>query len=481
MGLSNKDFFINGEWVPSESSRTLPVTNPATGEVVGEVPLGTAADADRALRAAQAAFDGWRARPMAERAALQHTAAAGLRERISDFARALTMELGRPLTGSHKEIERSAELLDYFAEEGLRLRGEIPMLNLPDERVFVVKEPVGVVVAIAPFNYPINLLCFKLGPALITGCTVVAKPAADTPLTTLMLAEVFHAAGFPPGVFNVVTGRGSEIGQALVEHPIPRKIGFTGGNAVGKRIAAAAAQTNKRLTLELGGQCPAIVSADADLEVALPALLRQTFANSGQFCYRVNRMYVQQGIYAAFCERFAQAARGLTVGNGLNPECQVGPLANKDTFRKTSKHVQDALQKGARLEAGGERLTGPGFDGGYFWPPTVLVDADHSMQIMTEETFGPVVGLMPVEMLDEAITYANDSPYGLAAFVFSKDLANALRAAERCEAGSVWVNNIHATYNQAPFGGFKESGLGREKSRYGLEEYLELKTIYLSF
>ncbi|MBI4672305.1 MAG: aldehyde dehydrogenase family protein [Chloroflexi bacterium] len=474
------ELFINGEWAPSVSGRTLPVYNPATGEIIDSVPAGNAEDADRAVRSARAAFDSWRARPMAERAALQHAAASALRTRKDEFARMLTLELGRPLAGARTEVERTAELLDYFAEEGLRLRGDIPLLNLPDERVLVVKEPVGVVVAIAPFNYPLTLLTFKLGAALITGCTVVAKPALDTPLTTLMLAELFSQVGFPPGAFNVVTGRGSEVGHALVEHPIPRKIGFTGGTAAGKCIAAAAAQTNKRLTLELGGQCPAIVCDDADLDVALPPLLRQTFDNSGQFCYRVNRMYIQRGIYDTFAERFAAAAGKLVVGNGMRPGCQLGPLVNEETWRKSEEHVHDALDHGARLLAGGVRLRGEEFERGYFFPPTVLADTNHAMKIMTEETFGPVVGLMRVEHLDEAIGCANDTPFGLAAFVFSKNLANALRAAERCEAGSVWVNNIHRSYNQAPFGGFKESGLGREKSRYGLEEYLELKTIYLS-
>ncbi len=474
------NFFVDGKWVASVSGRSVPVRNPATGEVFAEVPLGTAEDADQAVRAAQAAFDGWRSRPIAERATRLHAAAAEMRKRADELAHSLTLEVGRPLAGSRTEIVRSADLLDYFAEEGLRLRGEIPLLNLPDERVLVVKEPVGVVVAIAPFNYPVNLLTFKLGPALITGCTVVAKPALDTPITTLQLAELFDSIGFPPGVFNVVTGHGTEIGMALVEHPIPRKIGFTGGTAAGKRIAAAAAQTNKRLTLELGGQCPAIVCDDANLDVAIPALVRQTFDNSGQFCYRVNRMYVQRGIYEAFGERFADAARKLVVGNGLRPGCQMGPLVNESTFRKSEEHARDALAKGARLLAGGQRLTGPEYDRGYFWPPTVLTHTNHSMLLMTEETFGPVVGLMPVETLDEAITCANDTPYGLAAYVFSQNLANALRAAERCEAGSVWVNNIHRSYNQVPFGGYKESGLGREKSHYGLEEYLELKTIYLS-
>ncbi|MCX7169134.1 MAG: aldehyde dehydrogenase family protein, partial [Proteobacteria bacterium] len=258
------DFFIDGKWTPATSSRRIAVLNPATGETIDSVPAGNAADADRAINSAALAFKLWRKVPMARRAKLQHDAAQRLRERVEEFARLLTLELGRPLAGARIEIERSADLLDYFAEEGLRLRGEIPMINEENERVLVVKEPVGVVVAIAPFNYPITLLTFKLGAALMTGCTVVAKPASDTPLTTLLLAELFHQAGFPPGVFNAITGSGGELGRALVEHPTPRKIGFTGSSPAGKRIAAMAAATNKRLTLEMGGQSPSIVCRDAN-------------------------------------------------------------------------------------------------------------------------------------------------------------------------------------------------------------------------
>jgi|TARA_B100001971_G_C18254120_1_gene580591 succinate-semialdehyde dehydrogenase/glutarate-semialdehyde dehydrogenase len=474
------EFFINGEWCPSESTSKISVLNPATGEIVGEVPRGTDADADYAICVAKDAFEGWRATPMSERAKLQHAAAEGLRSKAEQLAKMLTLEVGRPFSGAQNEIERSADLLSYYAEEGLRLRGEIPMLNLPDERVLVIKEPVGVVVAITPFNYPITLLTLKLGAALITGCTVVAKPADETPLTTLMVAEIFHEVGYPPGVFNVVCGHGDEIGKALVSHPTPRKISFTGGTKAGKQISKIASQTNKRLTLELGGQCPAIVCDDADLDIAIPALLQQSFANSGQFCYRVNRMYVQHNIYDIFCEHFSAKARALKVGKGFDPESQIGPLINKNSSLKAESHVDDALSKGAKINTGGNRLTGGDYDQGYYWPPTVLTKTCQSMKIMNEETFAPVVGIMKFENLDEAMQMANDSPFGLAAFLFTGNHNLALRTAERFEAGSVWVNGIHRSYNQVPFGGYKESGLGREKSRYGLEEYLELKTIYLS-
>lgn len=474
------DFFINGTWAAGATSRSIPVVNPATGHTVDTVPDGNEVDVDRAINSAAVAFRSWRKVPMAQRAKLQHAAAKRLRKRAEEFANLLTLELGRPLAGTRIEIERSADLLDYFAEEGLRLRGEIPMINEEYERVFVVKEPVGVVIAIAPFNYPITLLTFKLGAALMTGCTVVGKPASDTPITTLLLAELFHQVGYPPGVFNAITGRGPDLGKALVEHPIPRKIAFTGSSAAGKRIAAMAASTNKRLTLEMGGQSPAIICSDADLDVAIPALVKHAFSNSGQFCYRVNRIYVAREIYDFFIERFSSAAAAIKVGNGLDPASEMGPMINEKIFRTSVAHVEDALAKGAKVTAGGSRLSSAELRGGYFFPPTVIADANPMMKIMVEETFGPVVGVMPFASLPEAVTMANDSEYGLAGYVFSKNLTTALRTAEEIEAGSIWVNEIHRSYNMVPFGGYKQSGLGREKSRYGLEQYLELKTIYMS-
>lgn len=473
------EHFINGAWCESSGTARIEVRNPSTGALIDSVPAGIAADADRAINAAAAAFSTWRRTPTAKRVAIQKACAATMREHAKELAYLLTLELGRSLAGSQQEIERSAELLDYYAEEGLRLRGEMPMIGEPDERVMVVKEPVGVVVAIAPFNYPITLLTFKLGAALVTGCTVVAKPAEDTPLTTLRLAELFSAAGLPPGVFNVVTGTGADLGTALVMHPLPRKIAFTGSSATGKHIAALAAATAKRITLEMGGQCPAIICDDADLDTAIPALVRHAFANSGQFCYRVNRIYAQRGVYDTVVARIAAGAEKLVVGDGLDPNTQLGPLINANIFRNSERHVADALAKGARLVCGGARLHGERYEQGYFFPPTILADTDHRMAIMTEETFGPVVGIMPVDSLEQAIALANDSPYGLAGYVFSRNTAVALRAAESLEVGSVWVNNIHRSYHLVPFGGMKESGIGREKSRYGLDEYLELKSIYL--
>jgi succinate-semialdehyde dehydrogenase/glutarate-semialdehyde dehydrogenase len=296
-----------------------------------------------------------------------------------------------------------------------------------------------------------------------------------------MLAALFDEAGFPAGCFNVVTGRGRAVGMAMVEHPLPRKIAFTGGTAAGKAIAAAAAGTMKRVTLELGGQCPAIVCADADLDMAAGAIAKPAFAKSGQFCYRVNRVYVAREIYQAFLARLLAETSKLDVGDGLASPCALGPLVNERIFRNSEIQVADARAKGAKILTGGERLTGGLYDAGWFFPPTLIANADHSMLVMTEETFGPVLGIMPFEDRHEALRLANDTRYGLAGFVFSRDLAAALTMAERIEAGSVWVNNIHRSSQHAPFGGMKQSGIGREKGRHGVEAYLEYKTIYLTY
>jgi succinate-semialdehyde dehydrogenase/glutarate-semialdehyde dehydrogenase len=458
----------------------IQVINPYSGEVVGTCPRATVADVNDALSRSAEAFKQWKKKPVAERVKLQHEATRRIRQEIDSLAHLLSSELGRPLAGCHHEISRSADLLDFYAQEALRLKGEIPLHNLDGEKALVVREPVGVVVAITPFNYPITLLCMKLGAALPVGCTVVAKPSEDTPLSTLRLAEIFLEAGFPPAVFQVITGYGFEIGDALVQHPITAKIAFTGGTATGKRIGALAAEHNKRVTLELGGQSPAIVCEDADLSVAVGAIVKHAFANSGQFCYRVNRVYVHEKIYARFVEEAAHLAKTLKVGNPLSG-CDMGPMINEKIYRNAERQVADAQAKGARICSGGARLQTEGYENGWFFPPTILADTNHQMQIMTEETFGPVLGIMPFSTNEEAIQAANDSPYGLAAYVFSQQLGTGLRIAEQLEAGSVWVNNIHRSYQDVPFGGMKQSGIGREKGRYGLEDYTELKTIYLTY
>jgi succinate-semialdehyde dehydrogenase / glutarate-semialdehyde dehydrogenase len=475
------EMFIDGCWRKAATEARYDVLNPATGAVIDTVPAGGKVDVGIAIAAADRAFRTWRKTPVATRSALQKRAAALMRERASELARTLTSELGRPLPASTAEIERSAELLEVYAEEGLRIHAEMPLTCVPGEKIIVTREPLGVVIAITPFNYPVTLLTFKLGAALVAGCTVVAKPAEDTPLSTLMLASLFHEAGFPAGCFNVVTGQGRDVGMAMIEHPLPRKVAFTGGTAAGKEVAAAAVTTMKRITLELGGQCPAIICADADLQSAAAAITRHAFANSGQFCYRVNRVYVERTVYETFITSLVQHASKLDVGNGLTSDCALGPLINEKIYRNSERHVADARNRGARILTGGERLCGGIYDHGYFFPPTIIADANHSMVVMTEETFGPVLGVMPFDDKREALRLANDTPSGLAGFVFSRDLATALALGEEIDAGSVWINNIHRSNHNVPFGGMKESGIGREKGRYGVESYLEYKTLYVTY
>ncbi len=472
--------FIDGAWTASVTGATQPVTDPRSGAVIDTVPQGDATDADIAIRSAARAFETWRRVPMAERVKLQKRLAQTMRDAADEIGLALHRELGRPLPACLQEVNRAADLLDIYAEEGLRLHGTFSLGSAPGEKTMVTREPVGVVVAITPFNYPLNLLMFKLGAALVAGCTVVAKPSADTPMSTLLLAELFHRHGLPPGVFNVVTGAGRAIGDAMVNHPIPRKVAFTGGTAAGKAIAAAAVQTMKRVTLELGGQSAAIVCADANIDKAAEAIARHGFANSGQFCYRVNRIYIDRKVYDAFCAKLLDRVQKFTLAPA-DGDGDLGPLVNAKIYANSEAQVDDARAKGARILCGGQRQTGPGFDGGWYYQPTLIADATHEMLVLTEETFGPVLGLCPVDDPWQALRFANDNRYGLAGFVFTRDLARGLALCEGIEAGSVWLNDIQRSSHYEPFGGVKESGLGREKGRYGVESYLEWKTIYLSY
>lgn len=475
------EHFINGKWQAPNSKEYVDVINPCTGEVIGNFARGNERDVQMCLENSLTAFNIWKKTPTAQRAKLQHHAADLMRAKADELAQLLSTELGRPLGGCKREIERSAELLDFYAEEGLRLQGTIPLNNVEGEKVMVIRQPIGVVVAITPFNYPITLLTFKLGAALMAGCTVTAKPSEDTPLSTLQLAEIFKEAGYPDGVFNVITGYGREIGDALVTNPIPRKIGFTGGTSTGKYIAQLATQTNKRITLELGGQSPALVCEDSDLDIACPAIVKHAFSNSGQFCYRVNRIYVHENLYEDFLKRIKLLAENINVCDAINKDCDMGPLVNEKIYSNSEKQVADALAKGANLITGGQRLKGGDYEKGWYFPPTILANTNHDMEIMTEETFGPVIGVMPFKTNEEAIQFANDSRYGLAAYLFTQNIGQAITMSEELEAGSVWVNNIRRSYHNVPFGGVKESGVGREKSKYAIEAYTELKTIYLNY
>jgi succinate-semialdehyde dehydrogenase / glutarate-semialdehyde dehydrogenase len=469
--------FVNGQNLASSNGAVMFVIDKFTGDKFDTVPQATSTDVDHAFKSAAAAFALWKNTPLATRARIQKSCAVAMREHAPELAALLTRELGRPLPGCLTEFARAADLLDVYADEGLKL----PFTEVASEddtgKVVVSREPIGVVAAITPFNAPINLLIFKLGAAVMAGCTMVAKPADDTPLSTLRLAQIFHAAGLPAGVFNVVTGD-RRVGEMLVAHPTPRKVAFTGSIPAGKAIAAAAAGTMKRVTLELGGQSPATICADADLEHAAIAICRHAFANSGQICYRAAKVYVERAAYADFVARLTTRVKALTMcpagGSG-----DLGPMVNERMLQNPLRHIADARALGCHILSGGERLHGKGFDGGYYLPPTLIADVTEHALIMREETFGPVLAVAPVENIDEAITNANATPFGLAAFVFTRDAVKGQSICNQLEAGSVWLNDIQRSAHLAPFGGVKQSGLGREKGRWGIEAYLEWKTTYL--
>jgi succinate-semialdehyde dehydrogenase len=433
-----------------------------------------------ALEAAQRAFPEWASTSAETRAALLHQAAALMRERVEELSRWLTLEQGKPIRDSRKEILMAAEVFDYYAEEGKRIFGEWIPTGSQHIRSWVIRQPIGVAAVIAPWNYPVELLAWKIAPALAAGCTVVAKPASAAPIAASEMIRALHDAGLPPGTINLVLGPGRTVGAELVENPISRKIAFTGETETGRWIMEKAAHHIKRVSLELGGQSPMIVCRDADLEKAVAAAVRRAFSNMGQICISVNRIYVAEEIAEVFIKKFVERTRSLRIGNGLDPDVELGPMFSEEVRQKTRDHIADAVSKGARVLYGGHEPDGEEFARGYFFLPTVLVDVDHSMRVMREETFGPVAPIMRFRTIDEAIALANDSPYGLAAYVFTRDLTTAFYVAERLEAGGVGVNINDVTELQAPFGGWKESGLGRELGRWGLESYLELKHIRLA-
>jgi succinate-semialdehyde dehydrogenase/glutarate-semialdehyde dehydrogenase len=469
--------FVAGEWRESASGRRIEIRDPASGDLVGEAALGARDDARAALEAAHATFRAWADTTAQERAEVMHRAASLLRDRIWEIARVLTLEQGKPVADAHKEIAFSADVIDYYADEGLRLGGEWRPASGPKIRSLVVRQPVGVVVAIVPWNYPIDLLSWKLAPALAAGCTVVAKPATGTPLATARVIRCFEDAGVPPGVVNLVIGPGGEVGDELVENPISRAIKITGSTATGRRVMQLASRHIKRLTLELGGHTPLIVLDDADLNAVVPAAVRRSYSNMGQICISVNRVFVAQRIESDFLGAFAEQARRLQLGHGLDPGVEYGPLFDEGTRERTSRHVHDALARGARVVTGGGVPLGADYENGWFYEPTLIADASPEMLVMREETFGPVAAVTRIASDAEAIEFANATPYGLAAYVFGRDLERCLRIAERLEVGGVGVNVNDVTELQAPFGGWKESGLGRELGPEGLAACLELKHI----
>ena len=475
MQLQDQDLFrqqayVDGVWVDADQGKTLAVTDPATGEVIGQVPdLGTA-ETRRAIAAAETAWPAWRALTAADRGQRLKRWHDLMLAHQEDLAQLMTAEQGKPLAEARGEIAYAASFLDWFAEEGRRVYGDLIPPHQADKRILVLKQPIGVCAAITPWNFPSAMLTRKAGAALAAGCTLVARPASETPFSALALAVLAERAGIPAGVFNVITGDPEPIGAELTGNPVVRKLSFTGSTTVGKLLMRQCADTLKKLSLELGGNAPFIVFDDADLEAAVEGAIQSKYRNTGQTCVCANRFLVQDGIHAAFAARLAERASHLKVGPGREPGVVQGPLINEEAVAKVEAHIADALAKGACLLTGGARHA----LGGTFFQPTVLADLSPEMRVAREETFGPVAPLFRFTTEAEAIALANATEFGLAAYFYTRDLARAWRVSEALEYGMVGVNSGLVSTAIAPFGGVKQSGLGREGSRYGIEEYLEI-------
>jgi len=467
---------IGGEWVEAADGERFDVTDPASGEVVGSVPNGGKADVRAAIDAASDALEGWKAVPAIQRGRILRGAADLIRERKDEIGLVMTSEQGKPLAEAIGEVDYAASFLEWFAGEAERVYGQVvPSMN-PVNRVLVLRQPVGVVAAITPWNFPAAMMTRKLGPAMAAGCTSVVKPASATPLTAALILRAIEDAGAPPGVVNLVTSRSSGmVAETIFGDRRVRKVSFTGSTEVGQELIRLSAGQVKRLSLELGGHAPYVIFDDADLEEAVDGLIASKFRNAGQTCVCANRTYVQRGIYDAFVELLSDKVRRMVVGHGTTPGVTIGPLIDERAVEKADEHVQDAVQHGARLVVGGERLTGGEYATGAFYAPTVLEGVTPDMLISTEETFGPVAGLTRFETEEEAVRLANDTVYGLAAYFHTRDYARLLRVAEKLEYGIVGANAGIISAANAPFGGVKESGYGREGGAFGIDEYLDVK------
>jgi succinate-semialdehyde dehydrogenase/glutarate-semialdehyde dehydrogenase len=477
--LRREQAFVDGRWVDSDSGQTFPVTNPATGEELARVPRMGAAETRRALGAAETAFPGWRGRTAADRARILRRWADLMLEHIDDLALLLTLEQGKPLAESGAEIRYAASFLEWFGEEGKRVYGDTIPSPLPDRRIVVLKQPVGVAAGITPWNFPSAMPTRKAAPALAAGCTMVLKPAEQTPLSALAVAALGEEAGLPPGVFSVVTGDAEDaplIGGEMTSSPLVRKVGFTGSNEVGKLLMAQCAKGLKKISLELGGNAPFVVFDDADLDEAVAGTLLNKYRNSGQTCITANRILVQDGVYDDYLERVVAGVTQLKVGAGTEPETKVGPLIDAQALQKVEHHVADAVDRGAELHLGGERHE----LGQTFFRPTVLTGLTPEMAMSSEETFGPVAAIARFSTEEEAVRTANDTPYGLSAYFYSRDVGRVWRVSEALDYGIVGINTGFISTEVAPFGGMKESGMGREGSKYGIEDWLELKYLALA-
>jgi succinate-semialdehyde dehydrogenase/glutarate-semialdehyde dehydrogenase len=469
--LFQQHCYIDGEWVDAISGATIAVNNPANGETLGSVPKMGAEETRRAIEAADRALPAWRAKTAKERAQILRRWFDLMMANQEDLATLMTAEQGKPLSESRGEIAYAAAFIEWFGEEGKRIYGDTIPAHGADKRIVVIKEPIGVCAAITPWNFPAAMITRKCGPALAAGCTMVLKPATATPYSALALCELAERAGVPKGVFSCVTGGATEIGGEMTSNPTVRKLTFTGSTEIGKLLMEQCAGTVKKLSLELGGNAPFIVFDDADIEMAVKGAIASKYRNAGQTCVCANRILVQDAVYDAFTKRLAEAARAMKVADGFEPGAVIGPLIDMKAVEKVEAHIGDALKKGAHVALGGKRHA----LGGSFFEPTVLIDVTTDMLITREETFGPVAPLYRFRNEAEAIRMANDTEFGLAAYFYSRDIGRIWRVAEALEYGIVGINEGIISTEIAPFGGMKESGIGREGSHYGIEEFLEVK------
>ena len=471
--LFRQQAFIDGAWVDADNGQTIKVNNPATGEILGTVPKMGAAETRRAIEAADKALPAWRALTAKDRANKLRRWFELIIENQDDLARLMTLEQGKPLAEAKGEIVYAASFIEWFAEEAKRVYGDVIPGHQPDKRLIVIKQPIGVTAAITPWNFPAAMITRKAGPALAAGCTMVLKPASQTPFSAFALAELAQRAGIPNGVFSVVTGSAGDIGSELTGNPIVRKLSFTGSTEIGRQLMAECAKDIKKVSLELGGNAPFIVFDDADLDAAVEGAIASKYRNAGQTCVCANRLYVQDGVYDAFAEKLVAAVARLKVGNGVDDGVTQGPLIEEKAVKKVEQHVADALAKGGRLLAGGERHA----LGHSFFQPTVIADVTSDMLVAKEETFGPLAPLFRFHTDDEVVALANDTEFGLAAYFYSRDIGRIWKVAEGLESGMVGVNTGLISTEVAPFGGVKQSGLGREGSTYGIDDYLVIKYI----
>jgi len=465
--------FIDGGWMPADAGETLDVHNPATGEKLGRIPKMGAAETRRAIAAAAAAMPAWAARTAKDRALVLRRWFELMLVHLDDLAVLMTAEQGKPLAESKGEIAYAASFIEWFAEEGKRVYGDVIPGHQPDKRILVLRQPVGVVAAITPWNFPAAMITRKAGPALAAGCSMVCKPATQTPYSALALAELGNRAGIPKGVFNVITGSAAAIGAEMTSNPSVRKLTFTGSTEIGKQLMAQCATTVKKVSLELGGNAPFIVFDDADLDAAVQGAIASKYRNTGQTCVCANRLLVQAGVYEEFTKRLVEVVGKLRVGDGLAGATDQGPLIDAKAVAKIEEHIQDAVSKGATVKLGGKRHA----LGGTFFEPTILTQVTPKMLVAREETFGPVAPLFKFQTEAEAIAMANDTEFGLAAYLYTRDLARSWRVSEAIEYGIVGLNTGIISTEVAPFGGVKESGMGREGSKYGILDYTELKYV----